>query len=59
MHIALHQTVIEYLTKQHSEELYAQSLGDAGIKRAEFEAPDYHDDAELDNVIAAAGRRSG
>ena len=59
MHIALHQTVIEYLIKQHSEELYAQSLGDAGINRAEFEAPDYHNDAELDNVIAAAGKRLG
>ena len=50
MHIALHQTVIEYMIKYHSGQLYTQSLNDAGINRIEFDAPDYHNDAELDNV---------
>jgi len=59
MHIALHQTVIEYLLKQHSEELYTQALGDIGIKREDFEAENYHNDTELDQLIAAAGKRLG
>jgi len=59
MHIALHQTVIEYLVKQHSEELYAQSLGDAGINKDDFEAANYHNDVELDQVIRAAEKRLG
>jgi len=59
MHIALHQTVIEFLIKQHSEDLYVQSLGDAGIDRKDFEAENYHSDAELDQLIEAAGKRLG
>jgi len=59
MHIALHQTVIEFLVNQHSEDLYIQSLGDAGIKREDFEAADYHNDSELDQLIAAAEKRLG
>ncbi len=55
MHIALHQTVIHFLQTKYSDEFYLETLSKAGIERSTFEAENYHNDTEVDAVIAAAG----
>jgi len=55
MHIALHQTVIQFLKDKYSDDFYLQVLNQANIDQSTFEAENYHNDTEVDAAIAAAG----
>ncbi len=54
MHISLHQAFKGYLSALGQPGLYEDSLAKAGLTVEQFETEDYHDDAEMQNAMAAA-----
>jgi len=55
MHAVLHKSFKEFVEVSHSRPLYLKMLAKAGFDEEQFEADHYHNDAEIDQLLDAAG----